>query len=59
VVVTARVNEAFRREFGGYGSRFAHLRLRMGVSGTRASEPVTDQKLMEEAERFELRQGRA
>lgn len=57
VVVSARINEAFRREFGGYGSRFAHLRLRMGVSGTSATDPVSEAKMMEEAERFELRQG--
>ena len=59
VVVTARINETFRRQFGGYGSRFAHLRLKMGVAGAKQGDQATDQKLMEEAEKFELRQGRA
>ncbi|MBM4396721.1 MAG: diguanylate cyclase [Deltaproteobacteria bacterium] len=54
VVVSARVNEAFRRALGGYGSRFAHIRLKTGVATTTNTEPKTAQQVMDEAERFEL-----
>jgi diguanylate cyclase (GGDEF)-like protein len=57
-IVTARVNESFRKTFGGYGSRFAHLRLKMGISSTTGAEPLSEARLMEEAERMDLRQGR-
>lgn len=56
VVVVSRINEAFRRALGGYGSRFAHLRLRMGVAGTSKAAPLSDQQIMENAERFDLGQ---
>jgi len=54
VVVTARINEAFRQKFGGLGSRFAHLNLKMGVAGTSHDEERTEASLVEEAERFQL-----
>ena len=56
VVVVSRINEAFRRALGGYGSRFAHLRLRMGVAGTSKAAPLSDQQIMENAEKFDLGQ---
>jgi GGDEF domain-containing protein len=56
-VVTARVNEAFRRAFTGYGSRYAHLRMKMGLSSTTDREPLSEQRMMEEAERFDLGHG--
>ena len=57
-IVTSRVNESFRKGFGGYGSRFAHLRLRMGIASTTGAEPLSEARLMEEAERLDLVQGR-
>jgi len=55
LVVTARINEAFRKTFGGYGSRFDRLSLRMGLATTTASEPLSEARLMEYAERLDLR----
>ena len=57
-IVTARINESFRKSFGGYGSRFAHLRLRMGIASTTGAEPLSEARLMEESERLDLRTGR-
>lgn len=57
-VVTSRINESFRKTFGGYGSRFAHLRLKMGLAATTGAEPLSEARLMEEAERLDLRLGR-
>ncbi len=54
VVVTARVNEAFRQQFGGLGSRFAHLSLKMGVAGISKDHPRTEAEMVAEAERFSL-----
>lgn len=54
VVVTARINEAFRQRFGGLGSRFAHLSLKMGVAGTSKDHPRTEAEMVAEAERFSL-----
>ncbi|NOZ01768.1 MAG: diguanylate cyclase [Deltaproteobacteria bacterium] len=54
VVVTARINEAFRQKFGGLGSRFTHLGLKMGVAGTAQEEEKTDSEIIAEAERFQL-----
>ena len=54
VVVTARINEAFRKKFGGLGSRFEHLGLKMGVSGTDQETERTDSEIIAEAERFQL-----
>ncbi len=54
VVVSARINEAFRQRFGGLGSRFAHLSLKMGVAGTSKEHPRTEAELVAEAERFSL-----
>ncbi len=55
LVVTARINEAFRKTFGGYGSRFDRLSIRMGLATTTASEPLSEARLMEYAERLDLR----
>ena len=57
-VVTSRINDSFAKSFGGYGSRFGHLRLRMGIASTTGAEPLSEARLMEEAERYDLRQGR-
>lgn len=54
VVVSARINEAFRQRFGGLGSRFAHLSLKMGVAGTSKDQPRTEAEMVAEAERFSL-----
>lgn len=54
VIVTARINEAFRQRFGGLGSRFAHLSLKMGVAGTSQDRPRTEAEMVAEAERFSL-----
>ena len=54
VVVTARINEAFRQQFGGLGSRFAHLSLKMGVAGTSQEHQKTEAELVAEAERLQL-----
>lgn len=54
VVVTARINEGFRKSFSGYGSRFAHLRLKMGISIAAGADGMTDSLMMEHAERFDL-----
>ncbi|HOU52445.1 MAG TPA: hypothetical protein PLQ97_00750 [Myxococcota bacterium] len=56
LVVTARINEAFRKTFGGYGSRFDRLTIRMGLATTTASEPLSEARLMEYAERLDLRE---
>lgn len=54
VVVTARLNEAFRQKFGGLGSRFAHLSLKMGLAGTTQGDNRSEADLIAEAERFQL-----
>jgi len=55
VIVSARVNEAFRGAFGVGMARFDHLRLKMGLSMTREGTPLADNVMMDQAERFELR----
>lgn len=54
LIVTARINDGFRKSFSGYGSRFAHLRLKMGISVTTGTDGMTDSLMMEQAERFDL-----
>lgn len=54
VVATARINGAFRQHFGGLGSRFAHLSLKMGIATTSSEHPKTEAEMVAEAERFSL-----
>lgn len=56
MVVTSRIYEAFRRTFSGYGSRFAHLRLKMGISTTDQDVALNEARMAEEAEHLELGQ---
>lgn len=54
VVVTSRIHEAFRQKYGGLGSRFSHLSLKMGISHMSYENRKTEAEMVAEAERFQL-----
>lgn len=54
VIVAGRINERFHKDIASYGSRFGHLRLKMGLSTTSSDERLSVSKIFEVAEHFGL-----